>query len=181
MSYTPLDSVAKEATLGVPSQNSASNTTMAQVIGNKTDDESGNSAMAHLYILLKHIHGASKVYPTLADELVINKVNASAWGLDALPTQIIPAATITNPFDIHFINIGAISANDEYELLLFKGAAASEIEIARVSFDRSVTVSEGSIPVMTELLPANTRVSAKLTSKATSARNTSVKLHYHEY
>lgn len=181
MSYTPLDSVAKEATLNVPAQNSASNTNMSQVVGNKTDDEAGTSLMSRLYIISQHIHSAAKLYPTLANATTITKVNATAWGLGALPTQIIPAGTILVPFDIHFINIGTISGNDEYEVHLFKGAAASEIEIARVSFDRTATLSEGSCPCQTELLPANTRISAKLTSANNSSRNITVKLYYHEY
>lgn len=162
-------------------QNSVENFVIRDVIGNKTDDENGNSIYSKLYIVERHIHSPTKLYPTLVNAKVINKVNSDAWGLDADPVEVIPVNTITNPFDIHFINIGAISNLDEYELLLFKGINPVEVEIARVSFDRSSTQTEGSIPVQTELLAANTRISAKLTSKAALSRSISIKLYYHEY
>jgi len=181
MSYIPYTDLAKELTLKVPLQNSVNNIDERDVIGNKTDDELGNSLFSKLYILERHIHSPAKVYPTLAGATVINKVNSSAWGLDALPTEIIPVNTITVPFDIHFMNLESTSANDQYELLLFKGLAGAEIEIARVSFERSTQSVDSSCPCQTELLPANTRISAKLTSLATSARNVSLKLYYHEY
>jgi hypothetical protein len=133
MSYIPFTDLAKELTLKVPSQNSANNIDERDVIGNKTDDELGNSLFSKIYILERHMHSSAKVYPTLAAATVINKVNSSAWGLDALPTQIIPANTVTVPFDIHFMNLESISANDQYELLLFKGFAGAEIEIGRAS------------------------------------------------
>lgn len=151
------------------------------VVGILTDDESKNTLFGNMYTLLKHFHSPSKVYPTLANETVINKLNSNAWGLDVAFTQIIPVNIIPNPFDLHYVNIGTISNNDEYELILYKGANPNEVEIARISFDRSTTSTEASIPVQTELLPANTRVSAKLTSRGTQARNISLKLHYHEY
>ena len=149
-------------------------------IGNKSDEELKDTIAGRVYTLLMHIHSPSKVYPTLVNEPVINKVSDLAWGVDVNPTEIIPINTIQNPFDIHFINVGTISNNDEYEMILYKGANPGT-EIARVSFDRGTTSTEANIPVQTELLPANTRVSAKLTSRATAARNVSVKLHYHEY
>jgi len=181
MSYTPLTTMAKETTLNIPLKNSVNNIKETDVIGNKTDDVLGNSIYSKLYILEKHIHSPAKVYPTLALATIINKVNSSAWGLDATFTQIIPLNTITVPFDIHFINLETISSNDQYELLLFEGGIGNEKEIARVSFERGTSATDSSIPCQTELLAANSRVSAKLTSLATSARNISLKLHYHEY
>ena len=57
----------------------------------------------------------------------------------------------------------------------------TEVGSARASFDRSATLAEGSVAVQTELLPANTRVSAKVTSAGSATRTVTVKLHYHEY
>lgn len=185
MTLTAAYDAAKTATqtsdLNVPAQNTANNSTERDVVGNKTDDEAGNSLYAKAYISGRHFHSPAKVYPTLANATVISKVNANAWGLDANPTEIIPAATIANPFDIHNINLGNISNNDEYEMLLFSGGVGVELEIARVSFDRSATVTEGAVACQTELQPAGTRISAKLTSAAAAARSCNVKLHYHEY
>ena len=181
MSYIPYTDLAKETTLTIPVQNSSSNVNERDVVGNKTDNELGNSLYSKLYLLEKHFHSAAKVYPTLDSAIIINKVNSSAWGLDVGYTQIIPLTTITFPFDIHFINLETISSNDQYELLLFTGPIGSEKEIARVSFERGTSATDSSIQCQTELLAANSRISAKLTSLATSSRNISLKLHYHEY
>jgi len=165
----------------VPAKNGTDNNYARDVIGNKTDDEAGDSLYSKAYIVEKHNHSAAKVYPTLAPAKIINKVNSSAWGLDANTTEVIPVNTIANPFDIHFINIGSLSANDQYELIMYRGGAGAEVEIGRVAFDRSVTVSEGSIPIQTPLVAANTRISCRLSSNDTQARNVSIKLHYHTY
>lgn len=165
----------------VATKNSSTNLTIRDVIGNKTDDEDGDSIYSVLYTLEKHFHSACSVYPTLANEVVINKANSSAWGLDAASTEIVPATTgITLPFDIHFINIGTISNLDEYELILYSGTSPL-VEIARISFDRAATQTEGACPCQTAILPGGTRISAKLTSRATAARNISLKLFYHTY
>lgn len=123
----------------------------------------------------------SCIYPTRQDAIVVNKVNAIAWGLDADPTEIIPENAIPFVFNIHYCNIGSISNNDQYEIHLFKGPAGSEEQVARLSFDRSNTVGEGSIPVQTRILPANTRISAKLTASTAAARSVSIKLAYNVY
>lgn len=173
--------IGKDILQNIPSQNSASNNYVRDVMGNKNDDNNGDSLYSFSYKMDKHFHSPAMVYPTLANATVISKANSSAWGLDASPTEIIPASTITSPFDIHYVNIGAISNNDQYELILFSGAVGAETEIARVSFDRSVTATEGSIPCQTIILSENSRISAKLTSSATLIRSISVKLNYNIY
>lgn len=164
----------------VPSADSVNNVTTSDVVGNKSDTHAGTSLAARGDALYDHAHKESRVYPTLVDGVTITKVSTASWGLDANPTEIIPASTISADFDIHWIDLGAISANDSYEIILYKGANPGT-EIARRSFDRSTTQNEGSIPCQTPIQAANTRISAKLTSSATSSRNVTVKLGYHTY
>jgi hypothetical protein len=179
--YDAAKTALQATDVAVPSTNSSANSHERDVVGSKLDDEGGNSIYSKLYILERHFHSPAKVYPTLANEVTVSKDVAAAWGITSTIVQIIPANTVTVPFDIHYINLGVISNNDAYELILYKGAALSEVEIGRVSFDRSTTTTEGSIPIQTELLPANTRVSARLTSGSGNTRSCGIKLHYHEY
>lgn len=187
LNNTPLESLysmlndIKSITDVLPDGGALTSIAQASVVGAKTDDESGDSLYSKSYIIERHNHSQQKIYPTLATGVTITKVSTSAWGLDASTTEIIPASTVTNPFDIHFVSIGSISNNDEYELILYRGAVSSEVEIARISFNRAATLNEAAFPVITPLVAANVRISAKLTSLATSSRNIKLKLYYHEY
>lgn len=67
-------------TENLPTADSADNDHMADVIGNKTDTHDGDSIAAMAHILEKHIHSASKVYPTLVDGIVVTS-HTSAWRL----------------------------------------------------------------------------------------------------
>ena len=62
---------------GVPAKNSTDNVSMSDVIGNKTDDEDGDSIYANLYIAGKHIHTRSKSYPFLAAGITLTGHNTA--------------------------------------------------------------------------------------------------------
>ena len=119
----------------VPAQDSADNNYIQDVVGNKTDTHDGNSMYAVTETLLEHVHSPSKVYPTLANGVTVT-TGAGAWGLGSF-VEIVPASTITSDFDIHHISLEALSASGAYELVLYKGAASSEIEIGRVRFAKN--------------------------------------------
>lgn len=164
----------------LPGINSIANKTFLDVIGRKDDDESGNSIYSAIYTILRQIHSEQKVYPSLTDGVTLTG-GAGAWALGNFQ-EIIPANAITSPFDIHFANIGAASANDTYEIVLYKGALGSEIEIGRFRTTRvSNTSGTAPVPVLTPLLPANTRVSAKLASGTGGGDTVVGSLFYHTY
>lgn len=168
-----------------PSVDDADNNNMSDVIGNKTDTASGGSIVALLKsiiadqeIISDHIHSVGKVYPTLANGVTVNG-GAGAWQLGNA-TAIVPINTITSIYDIHYINIGAVSANDTYELALFSDAACT-VEVGRIRFTRTAVQSgTSSTPMMTPLLAANTGIWAKLAS-ATGGDNVVMSLFYHTY
>lgn len=164
----------------VPSQNSSDNIDMADVIGNKTDNSSGDSAYSILHILEEHAHDPSKVYPTLADGVNITG-GAGSWVLGSF-VELIPASTITDKFDIHWVHVEAVSANDTYELVLYSGELGSEVEICRARFTKSTTAGAGAseFHVQTPIIPANTRISAKLASSG-GGDNVDISIQYHEY
>lgn len=125
-----------------------------------------------------HFHSASKVYPTLAAGVTVNG-GAGAWVLGAA-TVIVPINTIHSQFDIHYINIGLVSANDTYELVLFTDAACT-VEIGRIRFTKTtVQSSTSSTPMMTPILAADTGIWAKVASSSGND-NIVMSVFYHTY
>jgi len=165
-------------TVPVPSQDSADNNYFQDVIGNKTDTSAGDSIYSHVHTLEEHVHSASIVYPTLATAVTVSA--GASWVLGSF-VEIVPASTITSAFDIHYIYVDSISANDTYELVLYKGAESSEIEVGRVRFSKTAA-QEGTDnqPFQTPLIAANERISAKVASSSGS-NNVSVGIMYHIY
>lgn len=163
----------------VPAQDSSDNNYIQDVVGNKTDTHDGDSLYAFAETLLDHVHSAQKVYPTLSSGIAV-AAGVGSWTLGDF-FEIVAASTITSDFDIHYISIEGISANDTYELVLYKGAESSEIEIGRVRFSKSAA-QEGTEnqPFQTIIIAANERISVKLAS-ATGSNNVTIGIIYHTY
>ena len=182
MAATTLRSALAEV---LPTANSADNNNMSDVIGNKTDTVSGDSIMAYLkslaadiHIIEDHIHSVSKVYPTLAAGVTVIS-GAGAWQLGNA-VVIVPINTITDDYDIHYINVASVSVNDTFELVLFTDAACT-VEVGRVRFTRtSVQSGTSSTPMMTPLISANSGIWAKIAS-ASGNDNAVISLFYHTY
>jgi hypothetical protein len=177
--------------LTIPTADATTNTNHRDVIGNKEDAAvttvgTTKSAMAYLKglineveILTDHIHGAMKVYPTLAAGVTVTG-NATAWTLGNA-TEIVPANTITSPFDIHFIEIEAVSATDVYEVVLYSGASA-DVEIGRFRTSKdSANTSFPPVSFMCPLQPANTKISAKCASSGGGGDTITISIGYHLY
>ena len=161
----------------VPAVDSADNIETRDVIGNKSDSHSGTSLMALAHTGEEHAHAVSKVYPTLAAGVQVD-TDASAWTLGAF-TEIVPANTITDDFDIHAIDVEDISANGTFELVLYYGA--SDTEAGRIRFVRT-TVQSATLNtvIQTPIIPANSRIRAKVASAA-GGQNVTISLRYHTY
>jgi hypothetical protein len=170
----------------VPTQNSDADETMRDVIGSKQDTsfsggahENGPSLVGHAKAGYYHVHSSAKVYPSLSNSITVT-TSATAWTLGTI-VEIVPANAITSWFDIHWILVHAISATDEYELVLYKGASESEIEIGRIAFVKTAAQSqEGNLPIQIPPQAPNTRISAALASKSGSD-TASIKIYYHLY
>lgn len=164
----------------VPIQNSANNVTTTDVLGNKTDNESGNSVYSKLHMLSDHIHSACKVYPTLANGITLTS-GAEAWALGAAWAEVVLANAIGSVFDIHRIHIGDYSNNTTYEMVLASGSAGNEVEIGRVRYTRTSNTNPGAyLPFITPLILANSRISAKLACAAGGATSV-MSIFYHTY
>jgi hypothetical protein len=160
-----------------PSLNDASNASFRDVIGSKLDDHDGDSLASILHILNEHVHTASKVYPTLADGVAVAS-HADAWTLGSF-VEIVPADTITSIFDIHHVSVEALDDNTVYELVLYYGE--TDIEAGRVRFTKNANLDAIiDKPVHTPLIPANSKIRAKLASAAGNSSAT-ISIFYHTY
>jgi len=129
----------------------------------------------------EHLHGQSLVYPQLASPITLTSA-AGIWAAYPAPTEIVPVNTVVTDFDIHWVSISAISANGDYMLRLYTGAALSEVFLSEFDFYRTAVQSqEGSAPIITVIVRKNTRISAAISSGNAGANTVNVKVRYHVY
>ncbi len=163
--------------LSVVDIDNSANVTVKDVVGQKNDTHLGNSLYAHAHIIEEHVHKEQLVYPTLANSVQVAG-GAGVWELGNLVT-IMPANTVAADmrFDIHWIIICALSANDEYELILY----ADTTQIGRLTFTRTdkKDVTDG-VPFQCPILDPSVRIRARLAS-ASGGDNGNFKIMYHEY
>ena len=129
-------------------------------------------------ILEEHAHNKQKVYPTGAGGVTVTAA-AGAWTLGAF-AEIIPASTLSDDFDIHWMTIEGASAADTYELVLY----VEEEEIARSRFVVLGTPANLIIPpkrLQTPILAANSQIQAKLMTAGGGSDTCTISLEYHEY
>lgn len=162
----------------VPPVDSANNKDWGDVIGNKSDTHDGDSLRAMSHTFDEHFHNPGKVYPTLANGVVVTA--GGAWALGSFAV-IVPTNGITSDFDIHHISIEAVSAIEVYELVLYSGPDASEVEIGRVRFTKSTNNdATQNIPFMCPIVAANSQIKAKLATQGGSDTVT-ISIFYHIY
>ncbi len=158
----------------VPPVDSTGNTSIEEVVGNKSDTHDGNSVRAILHTLDEHAHKPSKVWPTLANGIVVTA--GAAWVLGNF-AEIAAVNDIAVDFDIHHISVEALSANEVYEIVLY--AATSEIARVRVTKNANLDGTMN-IPVQCPIEPANTQIQAKIATEG-GADTATISLFYHEY
>lgn len=163
----------------VPTADSADNSVIRDVLGNKTDTHDGDSTYAMLHTLDEHTHKEQKVYPELADPITLTSAGG-AWNLGTI-VEIVPVNTITEDFDIHYIAFSSASATDDYEVKLYSGLGGSEVEIAATkTYKQAVQAGSAPSPITTPIQPANTRISAALAT-GTGGDTIDMAIFYHEY
>jgi hypothetical protein len=173
-----------------PAANDTDNDNLNDVIGNKTDTASTTVAattslvayikgiLNDLEILSDHIHGVSKVYPTLAAGVTVT-ASATPWTLGSF-VEIVPASTITSIYDIHAIKVEAFDTTTTYELVLYQGA--SDVEVGRARITRNTAQATSPYVIfMTPRIAANARIRAKVASAASSAATVTISIMYHTY
>lgn len=168
---------ASLAALQVPDPDGDGNDTINQLLGNRNDDNSTHTIFGHVHDLWEGMHHPQKVWPTLADAVIVT-AHADAWTLGNY-AEIVAANAISTEFHIHHIHISTPSANGEYELVLYAGTT----EIARVTFTRTDKKDDvEGLDIRVPHCAANTQIQAKLASgNAGSADTLKVKIWYHEH
>jgi len=175
MATTKLSAALKEL---LPAADSTGNDHMSDVIGNKDDTLSGDSLIAMLKRVESRLNNRSRVYPTLADGIVVTGA-AGGWTLgDAV--EIVPAATITSSFLIYLVKVEGVSETDTYEVVLYSGALADN-ELGRFRTTRNKDFPEaGDIVISTEIIDASTKISAKCANKLGGGETVTLSIHYVE-
>ena len=132
-------------------------------------------------IQLDHVHSVQRTYPTQADSTILTSGTAD-WEWGAL-TEVVPAAAINAPFDIHWMGIGRVSATDAvYEVKIFAGAVGSEVEIGQMRTYRQATQSGSApSPMTTPIQLAGTRISARCAVEDGGSKTIGIALFYHTY
>lgn len=149
-------------------------------VGETTDFAAHQTILGYLNSLYQHVHQQARVYPSLADGKVVTG-GAGAWALGSF-VEIIPANTITGPFDIHYINFEDASATDTYQLILYSGLGGAEIEIGAVKTKRETATSgTTNVPIQIPAQLANARISAKVASKSGGSDTVTISVYYHLY
>ena len=165
----------------VPGVDSADNSSMRDVIGNKSDTHDGTSIRAVVHTLDEHAHKAAQAIPTGAAGVVVTCGDSNAWDLGNFAVLIATNA-IDEDFDIHFIVMEAMSANATYEVVLYSGADGSEVEIGRVRVVRITNqVRSEDLPFQCQLQAANAQIKAKVMSSTGALDTVTMSLYYHTY
>lgn len=153
----------------------------AKTIGNiQTDDYTNNNIYGILDMLKRHVHSVTKVYPSLANNVTLTG-GAGAWQLGNF-AEIIPSSTITDWFDIHWVVVVDPSVTDNYQVELYQGELGSEELICQMKVSRDTNQgTTTSVPVMTPLIPPNTRISGKVASGLGGNDTLDIAVLYHEY
>jgi len=129
-------------------------------------------------ILEEHAHSTQCVYPTLGAGVTATGA-AGAWTLGNF-VEIVPVNTITLDFDIHWINIEAVSAADSYELVLY----VETTEIGRTRFTVLGTPANTIIPVknfQSKIVKANSQIQAKIANAGGGGETATISVEYHTY
>lgn len=151
--------------------------TINDTIGHRGDDVETTTLAGRAAAIFRAINSNLKVYPTLDDSVQLTTA-AGAWTLGAFAT-IIPASTITSRFDLVRVYLRNISAQDAYELALYYGP--SDTELIRIPFEGIAGGKIDHLPLQSEIIPANSRIRAKIAAANGGSETCEVKLGYFEY
>ena len=142
---------------------------------------STNSIFSFLNNAYDHVHGESFVYPDHASAIVLTS-SAAAWSETGAIVEVIPAGALLRDFDIHWINIAAISTNAEIQIDIFTGASGSEFRVAATRSQRNTNQSrENANRIQTPQISAGTRISCRLSDSSSGAITAAVSFEGHYY
>ena len=130
------------------------------------------------HYIQEHLHSAQLVAPSGAAPITLTS-GGGGWTLGNFGLDFIAADAVANPFDLHWLVVTGADSNVWYEIVLYYGG--SDIECCRVAFGRTaVFTSSITVPLMTKVLAASSRVRGKMMDDTGGAVCTA-KIFYHTY
>ncbi len=143
---------------------------MTYIAGKKTTFD-------NTHILEEHMHAQSMVYPTMGAGVSV--LSGAAWTLGNF-VELIPASTIGEAFDIHWLVIESASDDETYELVFY----AATTEISRIRFVAAIAAGNriqiAPIPTLMKIQLADTQIQCKLASSG-AAETVVISVIYHTY
>jgi len=125
-----------------------------------------------------HFHSAQEVAPSGAAPVALTS-GTGIWTLGNFSAPIIAADAIAAPFDLHWAIIANADSNVWHEIVFYYGG--SDIECARIPFSRTNPFTNSiTLPLQTIILPANSRVRAKMMD-TTGGAQAQIKVLFHRY
>lgn len=160
----------------VPPADGTGNTSMRDIVGNRSDDHDTDTVAGRLHMLHDHTHAMQFVVPDLGDAVAVT-ANATSWELSSAFVEIIAVNEINTDFDLHWVSL-SFDANDEYQINIYAG----EVLIASADGERNTNqIRLADIPIQMPIQPANTQIQVKLACKSASANSATVKVKGHRY
>jgi len=153
--------------LAVPAQNSAANVTINDVVGNKTDNNLGNSLYGRLDELYDQWQAERQVYPTLAAGATVVSANAN-WTYGAYAV-VVPANAIATNFHIFNLSVEACNRDATFQLEFYKGAADDVVTAVRFNITGGFFGNQVYF-LGSEEIDANAQVRARLASSNGAAQ-----------
>lgn len=115
---------------------------------------------------MRWICAASGVRPAQADGIATTA--GAAWVLGNFSAAISATSSITNNFTIIGVVVSTCDTTDEYEIVLYAGPNASEVEVGRTKCHITNPVATplpGPIPIRTPVIAGGSQIKAKIASK----------------
>jgi hypothetical protein len=165
--------------LGVPAQDSAANSLVADVAGNKTDTIDGDALYAFSVLLRNTLMppNGNLVYPDRATWISVPN-SSTEWVTSNTFTTIVTAGTIADPFVLDYACIDIAYPDEAYQLDLYSGSSGSEVFVASAIWTIDGVYQQ--VPIRTPVISAGTRISAKFASSAPTMGYASYfKIGYH--
>ena len=154
----------------------------AKTIGNKsTDTHISDNIYGYSKAQYYHVHSKMLIYPFLSNGVTATG-HADSFTLGS-KVEVIPANTIDDYFDIHWIILESVSANDLYCIELYSGEVGEEELISQQKFVKNTTAGSGmiSIPVQIPKQSPNVRISSSVASENGTSETVTFSLGYHKY
>jgi len=141
-----------------------------------------NTILDHLNTSYYHVHGRSFVYPDHADAVVLT-AGAGAWDLTGTIIEVVPVNVLSvAAYDLHWINIAAISGNGEIQIDIYKGLGGSEVKIGATRSQRNTNQSrENANRIQIPQQESNERISCRLYDSTVGALTCAVSFEGHYY